>query len=63
MNGAELATRLVLHHPETKVLYTSGYTDDTITRHGILEEGVSFIGKPYTPSALARKVREIIEEA
>jgi PAS domain S-box-containing protein len=61
MNGSELATQLVLHHPEAKVLFTSGYTDDAITRHGILDEGVSFLGKPYTPSALARKVREVLE--
>ena len=63
MNGAELATQVVLRHPETKVLFTSGYTDDTITRHGILEEGVSFIGKPYTPLTLARKVREVLDTA
>ena len=63
MNGSELATQLVLHHPEMKVLFTSGYTEDVISHHGVLAEGVSFIGKPYTPSALGRKVREIIEEA
>ena len=63
MNGSELATQLVLHHPEMKVLFMSGYTDDAITRHGVLDEGVSFIGKPYTPVALARKVREVIDEA
>jgi PAS domain S-box-containing protein len=63
MNGAELATQLVQHHPEMKVLFMSGYTDDTITRHGVLDEGVSFIGKPYTPMALAKKVREVIDKA
>jgi PAS domain S-box-containing protein len=63
MSGAELATKLVPLQPYMKVLFTSGYTDDAILRHGILEEGVSFIGKPYTPSALARKVREVIDEA
>ena len=62
MNGSELATQLVLHHPEMKVLFMSGYTDDAITRHGVLDEGVSFIGKPYTPAALARKVREVLDE-
>jgi two-component system cell cycle sensor histidine kinase/response regulator CckA len=62
MNGAELATQLVLLHPEMKVLFTSGYTDEAITRHGVLDEGVSFIGKPYDPSALARKVREVLDK-
>ena len=62
MSGAELATQLVLHHPEMKVLFTSGYTDDAITRHGILDDGVSFLGKPYTPLVLARKVREVLDE-
>jgi CheY-like chemotaxis protein len=63
MSGKELATRLVLHHPEMKVLFMSGYTDNAIVHHGVLDEGVSFIGKPYTPSALARKVRQVIEKA
>ena len=61
MNGSELATQLFLHHPEMKVLFMSGYTDDAIVRHGVLDEGVLFIGKPYTPLALARKVREILD--
>jgi len=63
MSGRELATQLVLHHPEMQVLFMSGYTDDAIGKHGVLDEGVSFIGKPYTPSALARKVREVLDEA
>lgn len=63
MNGSELATRLVILHPETRVLFTSGYTDDAIVHHGVLDAGVSFIGKPYTPSALARKLREVLDKA
>ncbi len=63
MNGRELATQLVPHHPEIKVLFTSGYTDNVIVRHGVLDKGVSFIGKPYTPLALARKVRKVLDEA
>jgi nitrogen-specific signal transduction histidine kinase len=63
MNGGELATQLVLHNPEMKVLFTSGYTEDVISHHGVLAEGVSFIGKPYTPSSLARKVREVLDKA
>jgi len=63
MNGRELANRLTRIHPEMKVLFTSGYTDNAIVRQGVLDEGVSFIGKPYTPLALARKVREVIDRA
>ena len=63
MSGKELATQLVLHHPKMKVLFMSGYTDNAIVHHGVLDEGVSFIGKPFTPSALARKVRQVIEKA
>jgi CheY-like chemotaxis protein len=61
MNGRELAAQMVLHHPETQVLFMSGYTDDVIGKHGVLDEGVSFIGKPYTPLALARRVREVLD--
>jgi PAS domain S-box-containing protein len=63
MSGSELATQLVLEYPELKVLFMSGYPDDAIGKHGVLDEGMSFIGKPYTPSALARKVREVLDEA
>jgi two-component system cell cycle sensor histidine kinase/response regulator CckA len=63
MSGAELAMQLVLHHPEAKVLFTSGYTENAITRHGVLDEGVNFINKPYAPSALAKKVREVLDKA
>jgi PAS domain S-box-containing protein len=62
MSGAELATQLVLLHPGMIVLFTSGYTEDVISHHGVLAEGVSFIVKPYTPSALARKVREVLDK-
>ena len=63
MNGNELATQLILHHPGMKVLFTSGYTENVISHHGVLAEGVSFIGKPYTLSALATKVREVLGKA
>ena len=62
MHGRELANRLTRIHPETRVLFTSGYTDNAIVHHGVLDEGVSFIGKPYTPSALAKKVREVLDK-
>jgi PAS domain S-box-containing protein len=63
MSGRELADRLTRIHPETRVLFTSGYTDNAIVHHGVLDEDVSFIGKPYSPSALAKKVREVLDTA
>jgi PAS domain S-box-containing protein len=61
IGGKELAKRLSSLHPETKVLYMSGYTDDAIVRHGILERGTSFLQKPFAPDALVRKVREVLK--
>ena len=43
-----------------KVLYVSGYTDDTIVRHGVLERGLAFLQKPFSPKTLARKVGEVL---
>jgi len=61
MSGRALADRLALLHPATKVLYASGYTDNAIIHHGALIAGTAFIQKPYTPEALARKVREVLD--
>jgi two-component system cell cycle sensor histidine kinase/response regulator CckA len=60
MSGCELADRLARLYPEAKVLYMSGHTDDTIASHGILDPGVAFLQKPFAPSALARRVREVL---
>ncbi len=60
MNGRELAERLVKLHPEMKVLFTSGYTENVIVHHGVIDEKLNFIGKPYSLRGLARKIREVL---
>jgi CheY-like chemotaxis protein len=60
MSGPEVAARVAKEWPEIKILYMSGYTADAIVRHGILDNGLSFLQKPFTPSVLAAKVREVL---
>jgi CheY-like chemotaxis protein len=61
MGGGELYKQLRLQRPDIKVLYVSGYTDNAIVHHGVLESGVAFLQKPYTLISLARKVKEVLE--
>ena len=61
MGGKKLAERLQPLYPRMKVIYMSGYTDNTIIRHGVLAPKLNFIQKPFTPEGLARKVRKAIE--
>src|SRR6202041_1742712 len=61
LSGRELATRLAAKRPGMKVLYISGYTDDSIFRHGVLEGGMAFLQKPFNLKSIAQKVREILE--
>lgn len=62
MNGKELFARAAAQHPDLKVLYMSGYTDSVIAHHGILDEGIQLIQKPFTVHGLATRVREVLEK-
>ncbi|HEX8890902.1 MAG TPA: response regulator [Pyrinomonadaceae bacterium] len=61
VSGREVAERLTQAYAKVKVLFMSGYTDDAVVRHGVLEEGAHFLQKPFTPDALLRKIREILD--
>ena len=61
MNGRDLARNLQSIYPQLKCLFMSGYTADLIAHHGVLEEGVYFIQKPFTLQLLAAKVREVLD--
>jgi PAS domain S-box-containing protein len=61
MGGKELADRVRDLLPQAKILFTSGYTENVISHQGVLDEGINYLHKPYTPSSLARKVRDVLD--
>jgi len=63
LNGRELYHRLRRFHPETRVLYMSGYTDNVISHHGVLDDGIHFIQKPFSVQVFTAKVRQVLADA
>ncbi len=61
MDGKVMADWLKATYPELKILFTSGYTDDALAHHGVLDPGGAFLSKPYTPATLTRKVRDLLD--
>ena len=62
MSGKELADRITALYPRTKILFTSAYTETAIVHQGVLNPGITLLQKPFTPSALAHKVREVLDK-
>ncbi len=62
MSGKELADRVLALYPDTKILFTSAYTENAIVHQGVLNRGVDLLQKPFTPSALAHKLREVLDQ-
>jgi two-component system cell cycle sensor histidine kinase/response regulator CckA len=62
MSGKEMADAIRTSHPDTKILFTSGYTEDALGHHGVLLPGILFLPKPYMTATLTRKVREVLDE-
>jgi two-component system cell cycle sensor histidine kinase/response regulator CckA len=61
MGGRKLAETLLAEHPELRVLFMSGYTDDAVVRHGVLQSNANFLQKPFSPNSLAQKVRDVLD--
>ena len=61
INGRELSELLVKTRKDMKILFISGYSDDVIAKHGVIDAGVSFLQKPFTASSLGKKIRDVLE--
>lgn len=61
LGGRALAEQVIKRYPNVRILFVSGYTDDAILRHGVLQEGVNFLQKPFSPAVLAHRVRDILD--
>jgi DNA-binding response OmpR family regulator len=62
MSGKELSERVRALYPRTRILFTSAYTENAIIHQGVLNKGVALLQKPFTPSALAHKLREVLDQ-
>lgn len=62
MGGKQLAEQVEIRSPGTRILFISGYTNDAIARQGVIDEEVNFLQKPFVPSALTEKVREVLDQ-
>ena len=60
-SGPELTKRLVERRPELKVIYMSGYTEEAIVQHGVVNPGIAFLHKPFTSQTLGAKIREVLD--
>jgi FixJ family two-component response regulator len=63
LNGPKLARELAVRRPETRTLFMSGYTNDEIVHQGVLDPSVAYVQKPFTPTGLLRKMREVLDTA
>jgi len=61
-SGRSIGDWIHKHRPETKVIYMSGYTDEAVVRHGVMDPGTLFLQKPFTPDTLVRKIREVLTQ-
>jgi len=61
MNGRELSEKLQVLYPQLKILFMSGYTANVIAHRGVLDEGISFISKPFSSKEIALKIREVLD--